>query len=63
MKIPEDPKVYAGAMVAVVLAFLLFLLIVPQPTQQVVNCSLAEISPDFTAEHRQACRLLRATKL
>jgi hypothetical protein len=41
----------------------LFLIFIPQPTQQVVNCSLVEISPDFTAEHRKECRSIRGTKL
>jgi hypothetical protein len=41
----------------------LFLIFIPQPTQQVVNCSLVEISPDFTAEHRKECRRIRGTKL
>ena len=59
----EDPKTYIGALIAVFAAFLLFLFLVPKPTHQVVNCSLAEISPDFTPELRQQCRLLRATKL
>jgi hypothetical protein len=59
----EDPKTYIGALIAVFVAFLLFLFLVPKPTHQVVNCHLAEISPDFTPELRQQCRLLRATKL
>ena len=59
----EEPYVHAVAMIAVVVAFLLFLLLVPAPTHRVVNCSIAEISPDFTPELRQECRLLRATKL
>ncbi len=42
---------------------ILFLIFMPQPTQQVVNCSLVEISPDFTAEHRKECRMIRGTKL
>ena len=56
----EDPKTYVGALIAVLVAFLLFLFVI---TNQVVNCHLAEISPDFTLELRQQCRLLRATKL
>ncbi len=39
------------------------LLILPQPTQQTVNCGLAEISPDFTERMRQECRMIRGTKL
>lgn len=59
----EDPNTHVLALIAVFVAFLLFLFIVPKPTHQVVNCSLAEISPDFTAELRKECRLLRGTKL
>lgn len=39
------------------------LFLVPQPTHQVINCSLAEISPDFTPEMRKECRIIRGTKL
>ena len=59
----EDPKTYVGALIAVLVAFLLFLFVISKPTHQVVNCHLAEVSPDFTPELRQQCRLLRATKL
>ena len=60
----EDPKTYVGSLIAVLVAFLLFLFVITKkPTHQVVNCHLAEISPDFTLELRQQCRLLRATKL
>jgi hypothetical protein len=53
---------------AAILAVMLFvcvlvLFVLPQPTHQVINCSLAEISPDFTPDMRKECRLLRATKL
>lgn len=30
--------------------------------QVVVNCGIAEISPDFTTEMREACRKLRMQK-
>ena len=40
-----------------------FLIFMPHPKQQVVNCSLVEISPDFTAEHRKECRMIRGVKL
>jgi hypothetical protein len=39
------------------------LFLIPQPTHQVINCSLAEISPDFTPEMRKECRIIRGTKL
>jgi hypothetical protein len=62
-KLLEEPYVHILALCAIVVVFLLFLLVVPKPTYQVVNCSLAEISPDFTPELRKECRQLRATKL
>ena len=48
-------------MIFVVGVSILFL--IPQPTHQVINCSLAEISPDFTPEMRKECRIIRGTKL
>lgn len=39
------------------------LLLIPQPTQQVINCSLVEISPDFTPDMRKQCREIRGIKL
>ena len=39
------------------------LFLIPQPTHQVINCSLVEISPDFTPEMRKECRMIRGTKL
>lgn len=63
MKLHENPITYAVCMALIFFAFLLFLVLVPKPAHQVVNCSLAEISPDFTSEMRQQCRLIRATKL
>ena len=39
---------------AVVLSFS-----VPQPEYRVINCGVAEISPDFTPEMREACRRAR----
>lgn len=53
-------------MLILITAFVLFvslLLMIPQPTQKVINCSLAEISPDFTPEMRKECRMIRGTKL
>lgn len=35
----------------------------PSSQERVVNCSIAEISPDFTPEMRQKCRELRSEKL
>ena len=39
------------------------LLLLPQPTHQTINCSIAEISPDFSPEMRKECRMIRGTKL
>lgn len=47
----------------VFVAFIAAMLFLPKPTHQVINCSLAEISPDFTAEMRKECRTIRGTKL
>jgi len=35
----------------------------PTAKERVVNCSLAEISPDFTPEMRQKCRELHKDNL
>jgi hypothetical protein len=48
---------------AIAVLMLLLIFALPAPTYQIVNCSLVEISPDFTAEHRKECREIRATKL
>jgi len=52
-----------GIMVAIATVTLLVLFKLPSPTQETINCSLVEISPDFTPEHRKQCREIRATKL
>lgn len=36
---------------------------VPQPEYRVINCGIAEISPDFTTEMREACRRARMEKI
>lgn len=33
------------------------------PRERVINCGIAEISPDFTTEMREACRILRTNKI
>jgi hypothetical protein len=43
--------------------FITLLFLIPRPTHQVINCSLAEISPDFSPEMRKECRMIRGTKL
>lgn len=50
-------------MLAIGIITILILFNIPTPTKQVLNCSLVEISPDFTPEHRKQCREIRATKL
>ena len=50
-------------MIAIGIVSLLILFNIPAPAKQVLNCSLVEISPDFTPEHRKQCREIRATKL
>lgn len=39
------------------------LALMPQPQQKVINCGIAEISPDFTTDMRQACRKARMEKI
>lgn len=39
------------------------LLLIPKSMHQIINCSLAEISPDFTPEMRKQCRMIRGTKI
>lgn len=46
------------------LAIAIFLAVsVPQPQGKVINCGIAEISPDFTTEMREACRRARMEKI
>jgi len=33
------------------------------PRERTINCGIAEISPDFTTEMREACRTARTHKL
>lgn len=40
-------------------AILLVILFSPKQREVVYNCSIAEISPDFPVEAREACRKLR----
>jgi len=42
-------------------SFIIFLIMI-QPKQgvQVINCSISEISPDFTPAMREACRKARS---
>lgn len=40
----------------VVLFTLLYFSVTLQPQVKVINCGIAEISPDFTTEMREACR-------
>jgi hypothetical protein len=53
--------------VGIVIAVIVFLitipivfLVFPKRTDTIYNCSLAEISPDFPLEVKEACRKLRA---
>lgn len=48
---------------SVAIAMAIFLAVqIPQPNK-VINCGVAEISPDFTTEMRQACRKARMEKV
>lgn len=49
---------------ATALAIAIFLAVaMPQPGYKVINCGVAEISPDFTTEMREACRRARMEKI
>lgn len=53
------------AIFAVVWVVGIMFLIMSQPKHgvQVINCSIAEISPDFTPEMREACRKARSGRI
>jgi hypothetical protein len=40
-----------------------FVLTQPKQTVKVIDCSLVEISPDFTPEVREACRKARSGRI
>jgi hypothetical protein len=46
----------------VALGITIYLAVVMQPKYKVINCGVAEISPDFTTEMREACRRARMEK-
>jgi Tfp pilus assembly major pilin PilA len=52
-----------GIMIAIGIITVLALFNIPLPEAQTINCSLVEISPDFSPEQRKQCREIRATKL
>jgi hypothetical protein len=58
-KITSSSVLYAVAMIFMAAAIFAIMLWIPQPTHRVINCSLVEISPDFTTEMREACRKAR----
>lgn len=62
MNITRDLLAVVAAFV-VLTALYAVLIFMPHTTTRTVNCSVAEISPDITPKEREACRLLRATKL
>jgi len=44
--------------------FVMFIILSqPKHGVQVINCSIAEISPDFTTEMREACRKARSGRI
>jgi len=55
----------AVTLFAIAWFFGIFFLITSQPKHgvQVINCSIAEISPDFTTEMREACRKARSGRI
>jgi hypothetical protein len=48
---------------SIAIAISIFLAMQGTPTNKVINCGVAEISPDFTTEMRQACRKARMEKV
>jgi len=50
---------------AIVWFIVVMFIILSQPKHgvQVINCSIAEISPDFTTEMREACRKARSGRI
>lgn len=61
-KLFENPVLYVILMAVVVIVYMFLITFLWKPTPK-IDCSLAEISPDFTTEQRQLCRTMRATKL
>lgn len=49
--------------IAWILLGLYFIMNLPKKTVQVIDCSLVEISPDFTAEIKEACRKARSGRI
>jgi hypothetical protein len=50
--------------IATIIAFILVFLTAPKKGDTVIiNCSISEISPDFTVEMREACRQVRADNI
>lgn len=45
--------------IAAVMLAALSLAIIPRSSERVIDCALAEISPDFTPAMREACRKVR----
>jgi hypothetical protein len=43
--------------------WVLLLNYIPRHGVQVINCSISEISPDFTNEMREACRKARSGRI
>jgi hypothetical protein len=63
MKIPTV-VIEVSLVVFLVIAMFLVMFVAGHNSDRkvVINCSLSEISPDFTTEMREACRQARAKK-
>lgn len=48
---------------SIAIALAIFLSLHYQPEYKVINCGIAEISPDFTPDMRQLCRKARMESL
>jgi hypothetical protein len=65
MKLSKINWELVGILIAIVVMFgsMYLLFTIPQPRQQIYNCSIAEISPDYPIAVKEGCRKLRADKI
>jgi hypothetical protein len=50
---------YIAVLACCMTAIIFMIKNLPQPEFKVINCGIAEISPDFTNEMKEACRRAR----
>jgi hypothetical protein len=59
----KELAIYVYVAVIAMLSIYMAVLAVDAKPKAQLNCSVAEISPDFTHADRQKCRLMRANRL